>query len=108
MIGANQMSVYDRAQKTGFVAGPNHRMVRAVDGPPEQQAGSPAPNYREANDPAQTCSDCANYDLENRMCTKHNFQAKPQMVCDDFAPIGAEMSEDAMPAAPMLSEDDNF
>lgn len=97
------MTVDERAQRTGFLSGPSNRMVNQSEAPKEE--ASPAPNYRPADDPAITCSDCAHYDLAERSCKQFNFPAKPQYVCDAWAdPDAAAVAAEE----PMMAGEQQF
>jgi hypothetical protein len=88
-------TVYERSQRTGFIAGPNNRMVNgsaAKDPAPE----APAPNYRDGEDGSQ-CRDCTHYNFDGRMCTKYNFAAKPLMTCDAFEAAAPAPEQAQMP-----------
>jgi hypothetical protein len=50
-------------------------------------------NLRGAVDPTQSCGSCGNF--QQGQCGLLGIPVEPQMVCDAFAPIGAEA-----PAAP--------
>lgn len=98
MVG-RKGSVYERAQATGYVTGPSHRVLNTRK-QAEEPAKVPAPNYRQADDISQTCSSCMHYDFENRQCGKYQFAAKPQMVCDGYE-ASSEMAGDS-PVMPTM------
>lgn len=50
-------------------------------------------NLRGAVDPTQSCGACGNY--QNGLCAVLEAPTEPQMVCDAFAPVGAEAPGDA-------------
>jgi hypothetical protein len=81
-MGPNFETVDERARRTGFIAGPNHRQMSTMDSPKPAEE-SPAPNYRDGEDGSQ-CMNCAHYQFDQRMCSKFNFEAKPLKTCDAF------------------------
>lgn len=96
-----QPTVWDQIQKTGRLGGPQHdsnRTSRYDQLMGEQEAEtSPAPNYRDAENEPGSCQDCANAqaapmgmdegaEQQPMKCGKYGFNAKPWMVCDDYAP----------------------
>jgi hypothetical protein len=87
MLTSHLSTVNDRIKRNGgFVAGPNHRMLNAGPQAEPEAEQPPAPNYQEG-EPGHQCMECEHYQ-DDRTCTKHDFQTKPQMVCDDFEADG--------------------
>lgn len=82
MVG-KPLTVFERAQRTGYVTGPQHRLVDTL-APPAEAQNSPAPNYRVAVQPDESCSECVHFALDPKFCNRFNFNARPQYVCDDF------------------------
>src|SRR4030095_6174035 len=112
-------TVYDRAMKTGAMAGPGNPLVNQLmmkepppppptigapmeEGgmPPKAKGASPAPNYRPADD-MEMCNNCANFDDADKYCSKFDFIANPTMLCDGYEPSGPEApGEGAPPPGP--------
>ena len=97
-------TVYDRAMKTGAMAGPNNPLVNQLmmkppgpgpdsttigapmeEGgmPPKAPGASPAPNYRNAED-MEMCNNCARFEDADHYCNKYDFVANPTKVCDGY------------------------
>lgn len=111
-------TVYSRAQKTGYITGPDHQLARGSqddeEGPGDQDSSKvpdTVPNYREGDTPAQSCKACEHFTADDRECQKYDFTTKPTMTCDSFEPseedpdeklAAGEMDGDSamMPAGP--------
>lgn len=97
-------TVYDRAKKTGFMLGGQHKMGPAFDDQPEatmnaddpaspddgDEEGEPGdpPNLRDSSDRPNSCADCKNFTPggdSGGTCAKYgDASVTPNEVCDGF------------------------
>lgn len=95
-------TVYERAQKTGFLSGPNDKRFGAMepDKPPEQSDGSDPeqpgepPNLHNC----ECCAHCKFY--SDKACDKYGgYSVEPMETCDSFEESsGVEESPDSQAA----------
>lgn len=99
MYGKPRMTVAERAKMTGYVAGPNHPLLRdkermmmekgMTDGPP---------NLRPAEDDTQSCTYCTHF--ADGQCGKYQRPVRESEVCDSFEVEGEEEDGEFMPEGP--------
>lgn len=93
-------TVYERAHRTGYMMGSNHRMGAAFDGvkpTPAADMGDESadkqqdpPNLRDSIDTSQCCGTCGNFgyddgsDSGKSMCDKYHVPVTANQVCDDY------------------------
>lgn len=104
-------SVYDRAQKTGYLLGPRHRYESALEeasGPPpsenEGDENDKPPNLRDAGDSPDSCGGCAHFEpgdmaeAGGSSCSLHGgYPVSVNQVCDDFEGGEGEGEEEGGP-----------
>lgn len=95
MMGKRK-TVYERSQENGgYIDGGQNRMVQNAvkKAPAVEEAETGPPGYRDAFAQVGSCSRCGNF--AKGRCEMHDTDVDPDMVCDDYAKVGAAAAEES-------------